>query len=274
MSILLNALKKSEQQRQLGATPTLSTPVESHLPDNQSERRWLPLSMMALSAIVMAWIGWNQYRPPFSVVSAITQAQDDTVTPVTGQTDTPESTGAEDSREPALSSAARTPVESFQAGEPTSEDAVVTVDSTPADPDRRQQLNQSFRSFRPETPPAEAAPPEQAADPAAPIQSNQGATDLAENGRTRQVEAPQASIDPQVLEPISYWEVPQSVRENMPEFKISVLVYAENPEDRFLLMNGQRLAEKDDLTGGVRLDEIRRDGAVFTYRKYRFLVKG
>jgi hypothetical protein len=30
----------------------------------------------------------------------------------------------------------------------------------------------------------------------------------------------------------------------------------------------------DELTDGVVLDEIRRDGAVFTYRKYRFLVKG
>jgi len=29
-----------------------------------------------------------------------------------------------------------------------------------------------------------------------------------------------------------------------------------------------------EMEGGVRLDEIRRDGAVFLYQKYRFLVKG
>jgi hypothetical protein len=32
--------------------------------------------------------------------------------------------------------------------------------------------------------------------------------------------------------------------------------------------------EKEELAPGVILDEIRRDGAVFSYRNYRFLVKG
>ncbi len=73
--------------------------------------------------------------------------------------------------------------------------------------------------------------------------------------------------------PISYWELPQGIRDNLPEIKITVLVYAENPDDRFLLSNGQRMVEKDELDGGLVLDEIRKDGAVFLYRNYRFLVK-
>jgi general secretion pathway protein B len=68
--------------------------------------------------------------------------------------------------------------------------------------------------------------------------------------------------------------LPQGVRDNLPEIKITVLVYAEEPDDRFVLTNGQRLAEKDELQSGLVLDEIRRDGAIFLYRKYRFLVKG
>jgi general secretion pathway protein B len=75
-------------------------------------------------------------------------------------------------------------------------------------------------------------------------------------------------------EPITYWELPQGVRDSLPELRISVLVYAEQPQDRFLLVSGQRMVEKDEYEGGVVLDEIRRDGAVFLYRKYRFLVKG
>jgi hypothetical protein len=59
----------------------------------------------------------------------------------------------------------------------------------------------------------------------------------------------------------------------MPEFKITVLVFAESAEDRFLLMNGERLREGDEVEGGVVLEEIRRDGAVFSYRQTRFLVK-
>jgi general secretion pathway protein B len=59
----------------------------------------------------------------------------------------------------------------------------------------------------------------------------------------------------------------------MPEFKISVLVYAESAEDRFILMNGERLLEGDEVEGGVVLEEIRRDGAIFSFRSQRFLVK-
>jgi hypothetical protein len=68
--------------------------------------------------------------------------------------------------------------------------------------------------------------------------------------------------------------LPQGIRDDLPPIKITVLVYAERPGDRFLLTNGQRLVEKDQLDGGLVLDEIRKDGAVFLYRNYRFLVKG
>jgi len=80
-------------------------------------------------------------------------------------------------------------------------------------------------------------------------------------------------MEPHIPEPISYWELPQGIRDSLPEIKITVLVYAEHPGDRFLLSNGQRMVEKDELDGGLVLDEIRKDGAVFLYRNYRFLVK-
>jgi general secretion pathway protein B len=80
--------------------------------------------------------------------------------------------------------------------------------------------------------------------------------------------------EPRQPEPISYWELPQGVRDTFSEIRITVLVYSENASERFVLINGQRLVEKDELQGGIVLDEIRRGGAVFLYRKYRFLVKG
>ncbi|NNJ64059.1 MAG: GspB domain-containing protein, partial [Xanthomonadales bacterium] len=54
----------------------------------------------------------------------------------------------------------------------------------------------------------------------------------------------------------------------------TVLVYADKPEDRFLLVSGQRVVEGDTLDGNIMLEEIRREGAVFIYRSYRFLMKG
>jgi hypothetical protein len=54
---------------------------------------------------------------------------------------------------------------------------------------------------------------------------------------------------------------------------VSVLVYAENPQDRFLLVNGQRLREQESLDDGLLLLEIQRDRAIFSYRDYRFQLK-
>ena len=70
------------------------------------------------------------------------------------------------------------------------------------------------------------------------------------------------------------WELPQGIRDSLPELHITVLVYAEDPQDRFVLVCGQRLVEKDSYQDGVILEEIRREGAVFLYRNYRFLVEG
>ena len=41
----------------------------------------------------------------------------------------------------------------------------------------------------------------------------------------------------------------------MPEIRITVMVYADEPADRFMLVNGQRLREKDSLEG-MELEEI------------------
>jgi general secretion pathway protein B len=73
-------------------------------------------------------------------------------------------------------------------------------------------------------------------------------------------------------EPISFWEVPQAVRDDLPDLHITALVFANSPEDRFVMISGRRWVERDQLESGLVLEEIRRDGAIFWYRNYRFLV--
>ena len=59
----------------------------------------------------------------------------------------------------------------------------------------------------------------------------------------------------------------------MPEIKFSVLVFASDPADRFVLINGQRFGEGDSVQSGLMVKEIRREGVVFSYRLYQFLVE-
>lgn len=58
----------------------------------------------------------------------------------------------------------------------------------------------------------------------------------------------------------------------IPEANLSLHVYDRNPADRFVFVNGQRAKEGDVLANGIRVDEIRADGAVLSYAGSRFLV--
>ena len=119
MSILLEALKKSEEQRQLGETPTIHTHVDSQPVSRDSLNHWIPLSLMALSIIVIAWFGWQQFRqpepaspasPPATLVAA--------AKPAAGENRVADSSAGPDAADvvsPSASQDPRTPVESFQA---------------------------------------------------------------------------------------------------------------------------------------------------------------
>ncbi len=243
MSILLDALKKSESQRLLGQTPTIHTAIEAPVAKRETEQRWIALSMLALSAVAIAWFVWQQYRQP---VTKLDDAGVDVV---------------------ALSQVAETPLVETQA---------------PAEArQRRERLSQSFNSYEAEKTDendrdVELSSPAIEQDSSGPVAPKPAPDQLRSAEETNSPTSPRRSMDrqPHQSEPISFWQLPQAMRDGLPEFRINVLVYAEKPEDRFLLINGQRLEEKEELTAGVVLDEIRRDGAVFRYRNYRFLVKG
>ncbi len=243
MSILLDALKKSETQRLLGKTPTIHTTVEVPDAKRGTEHQWIALSMLALSAVAIAWFSWQQYRQP---VDELDEAGVDVV---------------------ALPQVAETPVVETQ---------------IPAEvQQRREKLSQSFNSYEAEKDnesdrKVALSSSAIAQNPSDPVASQPAPNQSRVAEETKAVTSPRRSsgLQPHQSEPISFWQIPQALRDGLPEFRINVLVYAEKPEDRFLLINGQRLVEKEELTAGVVLDEIRRDGAVFRYRNYRFLVKG
>ena len=263
MSILLEALKKSEQERQLGQTPTLQTQSQGPSDGQSPLNPWIVLAMIVLSAGVMAWFGWQQFRLPESGEAAVVLVEA-----------AEQATGPE-----AEAPVARTLTESFQ---PDSAAVPAPAGESPGQGDvdesmERSRLSQSVSNYQAEEDVLDAvaaetvvtSPAETTMVPGANPSPPEAVASPAEQKADRRT-----GLEPHVSEPISYWELPQGIRDDMPEIRITVLVYAEQPSDRFLLSNGQRLVEKDQLDGGLVLDEIRKDGAVFLYRNYRFLVKG
>ena len=60
--------------------------------------------------------------------------------------------------------------------------------------------------------------------------------------------------------------------DGLPALHLDLHVFTERPQDRFVMINMHRLGEGDSLPGGVQVDAIRPDGVVLTYRGTRFLL--
>lgn len=85
-------------------------------------------------------------------------------------------------------------------------------------------------------------------------------------------DATSESWSPAAPEYLRVWELPLSVRRNLPDLTLNIHVYAEEPRERFVLVNGERFRTGESLADGVRLVEIRREGAILDFRDYRFLL--
>jgi general secretion pathway protein B len=72
---------------------------------------------------------------------------------------------------------------------------------------------------------------------------------------------------------VRVWELPLSIRRNLPELKLSIHVFAAEEDHRFVLVNGERFMTGEMITDSVRLVDIRREGAVVDFRDYRFLLE-
>lgn len=67
-------------------------------------------------------------------------------------------------------------------------------------------------------------------------------------------------------------ELPLSVQQSLPAFSISAFVYSIDPTIRMVKINGQAMREGQDLIAGLKVEEIIPDGVIFSYQNYRFRV--
>jgi len=260
MSILLEALRKSEK----GKTPVEPPTIHTNQPVSvapEPVKKWYLAASFLLAFLLIAWIVWHQYEPP-AVNDPQPQAspvkQDGTIKPpVSSMRENMVAPSSTDSTRVA-STTQRTPVERYQPETPASS-APAASQATPTGLGTSRSGANGLGTNGPGT--IESQPPG-----AAGAARQAGAVPAQEPARTDGAQAKQ-------LQPISYWELPDAIRADVPEMKFSVLVYANDPADRFVLVNGQRLVEGDSYGQGLIVAEIRRDGVVFSYRLYRFLVE-
>jgi general secretion pathway protein B len=231
MSYILEALKKSDQQRQRGATPTLqAAQVTVAAPKRPLFIYYGLLAAVLLGAgIMIGWLRpWQPEQPP------------------------PET-------EPI---AAKSPISISQQAAPA---------SLTAPPEMLSKTAQEFptpnlaRAGQP-VPMAGAMKPN---NPALDSSETPSAAAPIPDKSMPEKPASLAGVA-QEQKAIPLDELPLPIQREIPAMTVQLHAYSSNPSERLVSINSIRLREGGSLMLGLRLEQITPDGMVFSYKGYRF----
>ncbi|HWR57311.1 MAG TPA: general secretion pathway protein GspB [Thermodesulfovibrionales bacterium] len=248
MSYILDALKKSEKQRQRGAVPDVLTvqDVAASKPKTRLLWPYLLAAVVLLNAgLFVWWSASSQSKKPNKVEQAAIQKQDE-------RANTPVPNIALSEKKTITKS---NPPASNPAG-------TVTEETIPTNPEVKPEVQTGGQAEKPlliesgvqksnSSPTPSQAPAAQPAPEAKPTE---------------------AVIPPPENRIYSLFELPSIIRQGLPQFSISTHVHSGDPTSRLIRINGQTLREGQELSAGLRLEEITSDGVIFAYQNYRFRV--
>ena len=238
MSYILDALKKSEQERGHGNVPGVQTIHSASISYRNDRPSWWPYLLIAAV---------------FLNIAVIVMLNLDKLGVSTSDTGTTagQSPPAINSPQPQKQTAVTTT--------PTKEG---DTDNVPASPDTKlQQPASSGGQFR--------SPDNLQKNPAGAVeQHHEEASTLPVQESTpvtKSATAPQPVYN-KAREVIDYNELPQQVRSQLPAIIISAHVYSTNPSQRSIDINNNFMEEGEYLIDGLVLHEITRNGAILDYQ--------
>ncbi len=68
----------------------------------------------------------------------------------------------------------------------------------------------------------------------------------------------------------TYYDLPFATRKALPPLSMSMHVYTADPKQRFVILDGTRMAEGDSTPDNMSLREIRPDGVILEFQGQRF----
>jgi general secretion pathway protein B len=245
MSFILDALKKSEIERQRQTMPGLMDAPAA------LRRGRLPLWALLLGALLAINV----------VVLSVVLMRNGT--PATAPA------GARTASAPAPASA------SAPAPAPARHDTTAAVEQKPAVDEHFSPLSHE-PVYAPEIP----LPPSDESASSRDAAAGLPAGSLAQRAAPRAVRRPDpVLVDEDAKDDNSNNEVLPSINEMnltgsqaIPELHLDVHVYATKPADRFVYINMRKYREGNTLQEGPVLERIRRDGVVLSYQGLRFLL--
>ena len=241
MSYILDALRKSDQQRQRGAAPTLLLGQATAVPKQPALLSYGLLALVLLGpGIAIGWLRPWQPEPAAPAPVAIAakppepgQSQPPAVRPDMAPKPEPE-LHAQNSAPATQAVPAPAPALAQPHGA-----AGVKVETQSAPPKAVAEVSKKAA--------APAPVPEQA------LSTSSGTADA----------APAQNV-------ISLAELPLSLQQELPPMTISVHAYSGRPGDRLVGINNRMLREGDYVVPGLKLEQITPEGMVFGYKGYSF----
>lgn len=232
MSYILEALKKAQAERQLGATPTIHAPtLDSAVVRKPSTLQWKPLALAAGAVLAAgALVLWWRQADTAHVAPAAPQA----------------ALFHQATRQPAAAAPA----------------AVVPAAPSPV---------AAIPDAVPSAPPPVAAAPASAAQAAtqAAAPAAVPAVKLAAKPAVKPAPAP---VEPQEETAQWLRELPEPIQRSIPAIAMGGYMYSRNPADRLLLIDKVLRREGEEVAPGLVLEKLQPKAAVFTFKGYRYRV--
>ena len=265
MSYILDALRKSEQQRQRGVAPSLLAVPTAFEADPQPVFLKYGLIAAALigAGVAIGWVQpWQQAQRLSATEPAAAPLERPRLSPPAPLPVLPETTGKSGQEAPV-----QTPRLAVEPA-PAAEVAVMKPDL---------HLHASFPA-QTASPPAQtkkrppknsAALPKQTPAPARGITAASAQPKaVAPVGEKSAGAAPADAAHEQRV--ISMAELPQAIQQEIPAMSIPLHTYSNTPRERIVGINDRLLQEGDYLAPGLKLEQIAPDGVVFSYKNYLF----
>jgi len=233
MSYILDALRKSDQQRRRGAAPTLlAGQAMAEAPKQPAFLAYgLPAAVLVGAGMVIGWL-----RPWQPEQAAPGRAELVAAKPLESTPRQPASAPSEMAPQPR-------PEQRLQNATPPAQAAPALVPTKPQLPARA----------KPET---DGTPREAAGAVPRKTAKQPVGTAAADAARVQTV--------------VSMADLPLSVQQELPAMTISVHVYSGDPGKRLVGINNRMLREDEHVVPGLKLEQITPDGMIFGYKGYSF----
>lgn len=250
MSYILDALKKSEEERKRGTVPDLLAVQDARVQE-QKKLHWWPyllLVALALNAGIFLWwlTPWQATKPTVTAYSTTRQI------PLPEKGVTVESGPRKEKPVPA---------------QDASSEKIAPNKKMSDMHDRSVQTKTAEQKQIPNTSaPVVETQESRATSPSLPLQvpvATPAPSETSSSGKSTNAGGGML---------YNLYELPSSVQQSLPSFSITAHIHTGDPASGMVKVNGQTIREGQELSPGLKLEEIIPDGVIFRYQNYRFRV--